>query len=261
MRITVRPVGQQSIVLVDGSDLNAWAINGDMCVLSPEPEGLEGWRESAPVKFDDPGEMPLQDGAFWPEQTFLERRVLTIRGIHMAEWLPGSSELAAARFRDQLAALTGVAVEVQVHDQAGPRTVQGYFSAPPGVYALDDLNTEFTLFVTCPDPLKYGSAIQYSAGGGVLTVENAGTGEVPFVAATTDQVTNLSISMGGARVEWQGNSAGLLLDLADGVPRDNAGNEVGVLVWADLLRVPPGQHELQVESDAVVTLTVRPGWK
>lgn len=261
MRVTIEPEGMEPIILIDGSGNNAWSVDGALCVLDPEPDGLEGWREAPSPKFDSAPEISDQDGAFWPERVFLRSRILTIRGSYSAGWLPGSSELASARFRDRLAALTGVPLTITVADQSGPRTVTGFIGAQGVSTREDDLTTLFSIVVTCPDPLKYGPAANYPAGSGLLTVENVGTGNVAPIITALGHVTTVRVALGQDVVEWHGDSQGLVLDIAEGVPRNLAGEETGVMVWADPLRVPPGVHEITATSDAELTLTVRSGWK
>lgn len=256
MRVTIKPQHSDEFTLVDGTFLNSWSPGGEMFIL--RRDGLQGWFESAESRGEEMPGLPGTSGQFWPEEVFTNGRVLTVRGTHISQG--NASTLSTARFRDSLAALVGQSLSMWVADSAGSREVSGFVSGRVNTVHRTETVTDFSLIITCPDPLKYGQPVTYQ-GPGLLPVENIGTGDVPLVVSTPDRVTRIYLELAGRRVEWQGDAEGLVLDLSDGVPRDSHGDEVGVLVWADLLRVPPGQHELQVESDAVVTLTVRPGWK
>lgn len=255
MRVTIQPKHSPEFVLVDFTHLNTHEVAGDLHIL----QSLEGWFESVNPRIEAQPDVPGVDGMFWPEESFLSGRIVTIRGTHAVG--DRSSTLSAASFRDRLASMAGQPVSVHVADASGRREVSGYVASAVRVTHRTERVTGFTIIVSCPDPLKYGSPVNYAAGTGVLSVENTGTGDVAPVATALGRVTNVRVARGSQVVEWQGDSEGLVLDIADGVPRNLAGEETGVMVWADPLRVPPGVHELTVISNAELTLTVRPGWK
>ena len=261
MRVSVDIEGAPhlSMVLVGSAALNSPSIRGDYCVLEEMPKGLEGWFEPADLQSVDVSALPQQHGTFWPESLWQSSRKLTIRGWHYAS--PSeSSSVSAAEFRDKLAALVGTVGTVTVEDSSGVRTVTGYFPVNPVITHTDTFLTDFSLIMTCPDPLKYGPPAQYS-GTGPIVVENSGTGDVPFTVSASQRVTTLTVSCGGRTLEWTGNSLGLVLDTADGRPLSPSGVEVGYLVQADPVRIPPGSQTVQVTANVPVTLTVRSGWK
>lgn len=263
MRVTIEPLArpQATMVIVDASELNAWAVNGTVLVLEPEPDGLEGWRAPAEVRDAEQPALPRQHGTFWPEALYMGGRTLTVRGNHGSAWNPESSSLATVRFRDELAAMVGETVRVTVEDQAGAREVTGFLPAPPVIRYSSDVDTGFSIIVSCPDPLKYGSRADYPVSGSSVTVANAGTGLVAPVLTVSSAVSVLDVRYGGARVRWTGSASSLVLDLADGRPLGPDGQETGVLVFADYLRIPQGEHVLSVECDGDLTVSVRSGWK
>lgn len=261
MRVTISLASTNEPVfsLVDGSWLNSWPVRGELLAL--EKDGLDGWYESVDPRVDDMPELPGQHGSFWPEEVLLASRVLTIRGFHYG-MVGRSSTLAVARFRDLVASLVGVALRVAVEDAAGMREVTGYISSQVPMTLLTERGTKFSLIIMCPDPLKYGQAVAYPAGGGVVSLENVGTGDVAFTVSTQSRIKSLQVQYSGSRFVWEGDSKdGLFVDLADGRPVDAAGAEVGFLVDADPIRVPPGRHSVSVVADVPVTVTLRPGWK
>jgi hypothetical protein len=73
-------------------------------------------------------------------------------------------------------------------------------------------------------------------------------------------VTFLDVQVPGYRVRWVGNAVGLTLDLRDAFPL-SGGYETGVLVFADVFRVPSGRTVLAVATDGDLKIGVAPGWK
>ncbi|WP_156027436.1 hypothetical protein [Mycetocola saprophilus] len=225
-----------------------------------ERDGLEGWYSPASTRVDDQPDLPHLHGTYWPEAVYLSNRVLTIRGFHAAGIGSGSS-LSAARLRDRVAALVGEVVMVTVDDPAGPRHVTGYVADAPGIDRLSERRSKFSLVISCPDPLKYGPRVDYSVSGASVLVLNSGTGPVAPVLTVSSRVTVVDVQLGGSRVRWSGAADSLLLDLGDGRPLGPDGQETGVLIYADALRVPPGEHRLTVTCDGSLTVSVRSGWK
>lgn len=253
------------LTLVDGPDwLNSWPIRGEVWGL--EKEGLDdGWYSSAEPRIESMPDRPGVDGTFWPEESLLTSRTVPIRGFHSVDGhgLGSGSTLSVAQARDLIASFAGTAVRVIVEDAAGLREVTGYVSARPMVRRINERQTAFSIIVTCPDPLKYGPAVEYQrpSGTGVLELENVGTGDVAFTVSAATRIRSLSVRHAGRTVSWAGDSVGLLLDLADGRPLAPNGSETGYLVSADDIRVPPGRHPVTITADAPVTVTLRPGWK
>lgn len=262
MRVTILDAGtgDHLMSLVDGTPLNDFPLHGMVAAL--EYDGLDGWHEGIDPKYEDPGEMPSQAGAFWPEKVFLASRLVTIRGF-VALLGDGGSTVSLAAARDGVAALVGRALRVSVHDESGFREVTGYLPSRTTHTRVSGAAFKFTLIIQCPDPLKYGLAVTHVLAAGLheLELENTGTGDVAFTVSTGALITSLDVQYGGNRVTWGGNSNGLVLDLADGRPLNPAGNETGSLVAADLIRIPSGRHTVTVTADAPVTVTLRPGWK
>lgn len=115
----------------------------------------------------------------------------------------------------------------------------------------------FDLIITCPDPVKRGDPVRYTASVGKCAVRNEGnTGAWPSVRVT-GQVTFLTLSLGGHSVTWSGSADDLSLDFADMVPSS------GAVTVDDAFQVPPGKSEISVScnSGATVAVTVAPAWR
>lgn len=261
MRITVTPLArpQDAFTLTDGTNLNAW-VAGSMSI-GLEKNGLEGWHEGVAPRYDAPG-IPRGDGLYPPDEIYLSERVVTIRGFARAWQWGGGSSLDIVRFDDLLASLVGADIEVRVEDSAGVRAVEGFISSIPVRERVGEWAEKFTLVISCPDPLKYGTPVLYPVTGGTAVVQNAGTGDVWPRVLVSGRVRSLDVTFGGRRVAWAGDSAtGLVLDMRTAIPLDGLGRETGLLRFAQTFRVPPGESRIAVDSDASVQVEVTPGWK
>lgn len=261
MRITVTPMSrpQDAFTLTDGTDLNAW-VQGGMS-LGLEQNGLDGWHEGVEPRYEAPA-VPNGDGLYAPDVVHLSERIVTIRGFARAwQWGQGSS-LDIANFDDLLASLVGEDIEVRVEDAAGVRTVEGFLSSIPFRERVGEWAEKFSLIVSCPDPLKYGRVARFTPEGGVVTVNNPGTGSVWPRVVTTGRTRSLSLSFGGREVRWSGDAeGGLTLDFRTAIPLAADGTESGLLSYGQVFRIPPGSHDLTVSSNVPVVVEVTPGWK
>lgn len=259
MLVTMTPIDRPewAFMLVDGPEHHPFPDAG--LVWGLQREGLEGWYEPAEPVMEDMPNLPDGDGRFWPEGIHLDSRLLTVRGVVATLRQAGSISIAAAL--DRLSWMVGRAVEVAVDDAAGRRVALGYVSAAPVLPRVSETVWTFSLIVTLPDPIKYGREMSVTASGGAVALVNEGTADVPFTVVTTGRTRALSVSYGGRIVSWVGDSAtGVIIDMADGVPRNPAGAEVGSLIYADKVRVPPGSHSVQVSSDGSASVRFRSGW-
>lgn len=269
MRVTITSERSGELTLSDGTNLNRWSVPGT--VLGLEQDGLEGWYEPADLRIDDIPDIPGVHGSYWPEEVLLTSRILTIRGfMHVIDGR--ASSVTVGLGRDRLAGMIGQRVRIAVEDATGAREVEGYLSAPPSIRHRTERGIRFSLIFTCPDPVKYGATVTERALGTVAT-HNTGTAPVaPFVhvegriqrLTITQDVTDAWGQVVEHRFEWQGNSEGLHLDLAEGVPLDSEGYETGQLITADVIRVPPGNGSLRFSRSPIAgttpTVTYRHGW-
>lgn len=257
MRVTVTPSQRprDAFTLIDGSPLNSYDPRAE--VIGLDRGGLDGWKNGVAPRYEAP-EVVGGDGSYAPDEILLSSRVLTIRGFYRAGEL--ASSVAAAHFEDRLAALLGEWLHVTVEDAAGIRAVEGFVSAIPVNERIEDSLVRFTLIILCPDPLKYGPAVWVPAAPGMVAVENAGTGRVFPRFAVTGALTYLDVQVPGYRVRWQGDAVDLALDLRDALPLSH-GQETGVLVHAEVFRLPPGRTTITVATDGALQIGVAPGWK
>ena len=257
MRITVTPSQRprDAFALIDGSPLNTYDPRVE--VIGLERGGLDGWKNGVAPRYEAP-DVVGGDGSYAPHEILLSSRLLTVRGFYRAGEL--ASSIGAARFEDQLAALLGEWLQVTVEDAAGIRAVEGFVSAIPVNERVTDTLVRFTLIILCPDPLKYGPTVWTPAAPGAVVVHNAGTGRVFPRLAVTGAVTYLDVQVPGYRVRWEGDAVDLALDLRDALPLSD-GQETGVLVHAEVFRLPPGRTTLTVASDGELQIGVAPGWK
>ncbi|MFC4223574.1 hypothetical protein [Lysinibacter cavernae] len=221
-----------------------------------EKDGLSGWYEPAAPRASSEL-IPQQHGSYWPAQLLLSPRILTIRGFRQDK----SSAVAESIARDYLAALIVHDLTVHVQDAAGIRTVTGYQGSVPVFRHLNNHKSGFSLILTCPDPMKYGREATFSAVGGVITAENAGTAPSYPVFEVSGRVTSLTITQGFRTIRWAGDAVGLRIDTRSGTATSN-GVEVGGLIDDVVTALPPGRHALTVSATAgaQVSMKVRPAW-
>lgn len=237
----------------DGSD--GWFLNAD--------DGLDAdWFGSAGPKALPDTSVPNADGAFWPSSISLKHRVFPIRGFFLA----ASSTLQAHVARDRVNALAAQALEICIEDGAGPRWVTGYLTDTTGtVTRFTEDQIDFTLLVTCPDPLKYGEWVEFQVAGGAATVEMNGSSTAatqPLIITTGVTRNLLVVDYRGRTFEWAGMTNGLTVDMSEGIPLDGSGQQVGRLLDAGRIEVPPGRSVMTVQTDAPsATVQARPGWK
>lgn len=228
----------------------------DMYYLRPDGLGEEWY--APPASRAEFEENPADHGSFWPDEWFLSARTFPIRG---ALWTRNSS-LGQAEARRKLATLHNRPLSILVEDEAGERWVTGASTQRPIITRPSIYRVEFTIFITCPDPLKYGREARYPVTGGPLVVENSGDAETWPMLYATGPTTVCSVELGDRMVAWHGSAPeGFTLDPRDGLAIDPHGAVVGRLAVDDVFRVPPGQHTLAASSDGPLTVGVRPAWQ
>lgn len=223
------------------------------------PDGLgEEWY-APPASRVDWEDNPSDHGAFWPDEWLLGARTFPIRG---ALWTRNSS-LGQAKARRQIAQLHNRPLSILVEDEGGERWVTGASTQRPIVTRPSIYRVEFTMFITCPDPLKYGREARYAATAGQpLVVENGGDADTWPVIYATGATTVCAVEYGGRMVAWHGSAPnGFRLDPADGLAIDPSGAVVGRLAEDDVFKVPPGRHALTVSSDGPLSIGVRSAWQ
>lgn len=223
-----------------------------------QPDGLGDEWYAPPASRVDWEENPSDHGAFWPDEWFMSARTFPIRG---ALWTRSSS-LGQARARRMLARLHNRPLSVMVEDEGGTVWVTGASTQRPIITRPSIYRVEFTMFITCPDPIKYGREARYPVTGGPLVVENPGDAPTWPVFYATGPTTVCTIELGDRMVAWHGNAPdGFRLDPRDGLAIDPHGAVVGRLAVDDVFKVPPGTHTLAAASDGPLSVGVRAGWQ
>lgn len=234
-----------AIVLTDNrldNRANAWiTLNGiDGLFGTPKP------RETGiPI--------PQQDGSYWPSRLTGESRTVTIK-CAMARF----STVAAAQFRDRICAFAYQPVTLLVEDTLGARTLTGWLADDPAPSMLLSLRAfTFTLIIYCPDPLKYGQPVTYTASGGVIRCQNPGTAATWPSVRISGHATSLALSYAGHRVQWRGDTQDLALDFRDMIP------SAGTVTYDDAFQIPPGGATVSVAvaGGGAVLMIVRPAWR
>lgn len=227
----------------------------DMFYLRADGLGDEWYAPPASrVRWED---NPSDDGAFWPDEWLLSPRTFPIRG---ALWSRNSS-LGQAKARRELAKLHNRPLSVMIEDEGGAVWVTGASTQAPIVTRPSIYRVEFTLFITCPDPIKYGREARYQATGSSLTVENPGDAATWPMIYATGPTTVCSVELGDRMVAWHGSAPnGFVLDPSTGIATSPNGTVVGRLAVDDVFKIPPGSHALKVASDGPLSIGVRGGW-
>jgi len=220
-------------------------------------DGLDDAWYSPPDSRAELEEDPGNDGAFWPDEYLLTSRTFPIRG---GLWTRSSS-LSQAAARSRLARLHNRPLRILVEDELGPRWVEGFSRQRPIVTRPSIHRVEFTLFISCPSPLKVGREAPFPVQNGIARVENAGDYPTWPTFRASGLVTVLASEFQGHVFAWAGlSTTGITLDPQTGIVTNGLGDEIGGIQVDDVYRIPPGAHEIVVESDAPVTVGVRPGW-
>lgn len=263
MKITITPLGkpEQTLVLVDGyagNNRDRTGFQGDQ--LGLVKQGLEGWYESVVPRINV-SEVPGSDGAYWPAETLLAPRHLVIRGAYTAgRW---RSQLSVGLLRDRLASWIRDSLEICVEDEMGTRTVQGVLVEQIGHKRHGNHIFEFSLIVTCPDPVKYSPALALPIEPGqTIVLENVGTaGVAPRLWFDTARA--ILVEYAGGRFEWENARQvdGVQIDLGAGVACGESGEPVGRVFTDSLGLCEPGQTEVTVSGvfDGG-TVLMRSGW-
>lgn len=259
MRVTIFPVDDPAnmIVMVDSSSLNSMYIRGEACVLLHE--GLEGWYESLTPSLSL-DRIPTQDGAWNPSIVTLEPRVLTIRGAYYS----AGSMLAAGLFRDRLALLPGRELVVRVEDELGVREVHGWVSDTVDIQPVGAWACQFTLQISCPDPLKYGHEVSLTVTDNLASAENTGNHATFPVFTISSPITRFTAECSGKSFMWTCDYASpLTIDMRLGIPRVPDGQIVGTASIDDLISFLPGVNSMTVSTmpaHTAVTCGWRPAW-
>lgn len=215
-------------------------------------ESMDGWEDTPGVR-ESPTPRPQMDGGFMPSRLTVDNRVLTIRCIVVT----GSSVEAAsieARVNDLMARTLTVTVE----NAGGVGSCEGYLSASPStLLTVTQRALRFSLIITCPDPLKYGSEIMVHGSRNLLQVRNPGRLPIWPTVEARGRVTTLKMSLAGHQVIWQGNTNRLRIAFSDMTP------STGTILKDDAFRLPPGTSAVRyaVNDGADVDLIIRPAWR
>lgn len=245
-----------SIVLVNRSEsmmqgpaaADEWYLRAD---------GLDESWWAAPEARGELEEDPSDDGSFWPEEYLLRSRTIPVRGGLWSR----SSSLGQAAARSRLNRLHNKPLTMMVEDELGARWVYGISRQAPVITRPSIYRLEFTLFITCPRPVKVGREVKYPVTSGVAQVENSGDYPTWPMIYAAGPVTVIAAEFDGHVLAWAGSSAsGVTIDPQTGIVKDGSGVEIGGIQVDDVFRIPPGPHEVTVTADAAVQVGVRPGW-
>lgn len=131
---------------------------------------LTGWDDAPPASSGISSRSQADGG--WDASGYYEPRVVTLEGM-----VEQPTPEAAAQVKDTLTALSPRSIHELVVDNAavGPRSAMTRVTIPAVIEWLDDLAFTYTMTVTAPDPLKYGSA---TFGSTQLSSATIGTGRV-----------------------------------------------------------------------------------
>lgn len=261
MRVNIEMLGGAigSITLLGGAPPGEWPARSGTWGL--ERNGLEGWYDSAEPRVPNPVDIPGMNGSYWPEELLAQSRIVTLRGFFS---LIGSqaSEITLGNARDIVSEFQGKPVRVTVSDEIGDRFVTGYVSSQVTFSKASEAAFKFSIIVTCPDPVKYGtvSRVDLPAGRSTAVFNNSGRAAVSPVVTALGYITSLSVNLGGRSFVWVGATDSLVIDLLDGVPRDASGRETGTVVHGEAISLQPGESKITVDSDQGTTWSIRAGW-
>lgn len=243
MRFIVNAESGKSVVLRDQRNDNSVG-----CFLLED--GVDGWF-GTPAPREDPISRLMSDGDYMPAVLTQGSRIVTLHGYGAFD-----STIECARFVDLLNSLVCQNVTLICEDAHGRRQATGFISDDPTPeLESDEMSVKFTLIVTCPDPLKYGTPRSYTPSGGWCMVANEGNvGSYPVVHVE-GPVTRLMLAYDAQQVNWVGSAETLDIDFRDMQPTS------GSIVLDNAFPIPPGRSALAVTSDGEVTVTVRPAWR
>lgn len=249
-------------VVIDGLELVNRSVQLDLPpeldVFYLQPDGLSEEWYAPPASRASFEENPSDHGAFWPDEWLLSARTFAIRG---GLWTRNSM-LGQAEARRQLAKLHNRPLRVLVEDEAGPRWVRGASVQRPVITRPSIYRVEFTIFVTCPDPLKYGREVRFLATTGDTAVENVGDVPTWPVLHAAPGTTVCSVAFGDRMIAWAGEAPnGFTLDPRNALAIDPSGSVVGTVIVDDVFRIPPGRHLVQASSDGDLNIGMAGAWQ
>ena len=232
---------------IDIHDMGAGARGGWVIAK----DGVSGWH-GTPAPRNAAVEASGHDGDFFPIDLTSGARTVTIQG-----YIKERSNVAFARALDRLNSLVGKHIKLECHDFNGVRTAEGFVSDDPAptVSKLHNF-AEFTLVVTCPDPLRYGRWASY-AGQKVRVPNNGNADSYPKVIANgyEQKVTNLALACDGQQVRWSGSADSVEIDFATMVPSS------GTVTLDNAFAIPPGGAVVTMQSDGYAVLMARDAWR
>lgn len=261
MRVNIENMGgvPGRLVLLGGALPGEWPQRFGTWGL--ERDGLEGWYDSVDSREGDLVAIPDSNGSYWPEALYSESRVITVRGFFSALGSDGS-DVTVGTARDLVASFHKAPVRITVSDEIGDRYCIGYVAASIQVTRVSDVAFKFSMVVSCPDPIKYGpeSTVEVSGGGVALEVDNSGRAAVSPIIRSAGPITSLRVENATGLFIWSGPASTLSVDLREGVPRDEEGQEVGTVIFGEAILLPPGKSEVSVVANQATTFSMRAGW-
>jgi hypothetical protein len=216
-----------------------------------DKDGIDGLLGS-PAPRESPVPIPQQDGSYWPSRLTTDHRVVTVRG-----YLRLHSTIEAAEARDRINDLMCRPLRLTVEQPTRAWHLDCYISADAApIMKHREQAFTFTLILTCPDPLKYGTPITFAAANNMARVENTGKiATYPRIHAN-GSLTALALSYGPRIARWTGNATSLDLNLRDMIP--SSGTASG-----QSFKIAPGPSVVgvTVSGSAQVTVIVTPAWR
>lgn len=212
--------------------------------------GSEGWL-GTPAPREEPTERYQSDGDLMPCRFTQGSRTVTFQVAGRFR-----SSMEAADFIDKLNALSCDTLKIIEEGPNGRRFCWGYLSDDPepeiresGCLVLCDL------IFTCPDPLKYGDEEYFAVANGVCNVVNRGNAPTWPEIYVKGPVTYLTVSRGDQHVSWKGSTSSLHIDFSSMIPN------TGKITVDNAFQLLPGKRSIQVSTDGVAKVSLRPAWR
>lgn len=217
-------------------------------------DGIKGWFGTPDVR-EDAVSRSMSDGELFPQRITQGARVITLDVAACCE-----SAVEAANTIDEVNAFIGKKLTVSCEEANGQRIVYGFLAedtAPE--YKPDGKAVLFTLIIKCPDPYKYANWMEFSQSGTKIKVINGGNAssypKVHVEKSGDSPVTYMTLTYSGKQVSWTGSANSFDLDFADMVP------STGTVSVDNAFSIPPGEQEVSVTANGIVTMYLRSAWR
>jgi len=247
MRFVISADGCKDLVLrtsVPKNKIGYWIVK----------DGISGWFGTPDVR-EDAVERSMSDGDLYPARITQGARILTLDIAACCE-----SALEAAKTVDDVNAFVGRRLTVSCEEANGQRIVYGFLAEDPSPeYKPDGKAVLMSLIIKCPDPYKYSNWMEFTQSGTKINVINGGNApslpKVHVEKSGDSNVTYMTLTYKGRQVSWTGSAAFFDLDFADMVP------STGTVSVDNAFAIDPGNQEVTVSCNGVVTMNLRSAWR